>query len=85
MGTKRTSIVGEDPLQNQRMQELSGDDRAVNRSMDSEPQKLFSYRLPVSLGTKFKLYCHARRKTAEETIQEMLTEFLKDKTIDPEQ
>jgi hypothetical protein len=47
------------------------------------PKKLFAYKLPVPLGTKFKLYCHARGKTAEGVLAEILAEFLKDKKIDP--
>ncbi len=47
------------------------------------PKKLFAYKLPVALGTKFKLYCHARGRTAEGVLAELLAEFLKDKKIDP--
>lgn len=85
MATKRKSIVEENPLERpiQRTQELPGDQVMINSSSVVEAKKLFAYKLPVSLGMKFKLYCHARSKTAEETLQELLTEFLKDKTIDP--
>lgn len=83
MVTKRKSIVEENPLEKEihRTHELPGDQLIHNGSI--EPKKLFAYKLPVSLGMKFKLYCHARGQTAEETLQELLTEFLKGKTIDP--
>lgn len=87
MATKRKSIVEENPLERpmQRTQELPGDQVVIHSHSPSavEARKLFAYKLPMSLGIKFKLYCHARGKTAEETLQELLTEFLKDKTIDP--
>ncbi|OGF53172.1 MAG: hypothetical protein A2Z21_04955 [Candidatus Fraserbacteria bacterium RBG_16_55_9] len=86
MVTKRKSIVEENPLEKEihRTHELPGDQLTHNGSRTSaEPKKLFAYKLPVSLGMKFKLYCHARGQTAEETLQELLTGFLKGKTIDP--
>jgi len=64
----------------QRLRGLPGDDLEHKRT--EEPKKLFAYKLPVSLGVKFKLYCHARGKTAEETLQELLTEYLRGKNID---
>jgi len=86
MVTKRKSILEDNPLQKeiQRTHELPGDHLASHGSLSqAEPKKLFAYKLPVSLGVKFKLYCHARGQTAEETLQALLAEFLKGKTIDP--
>jgi hypothetical protein len=84
MAAKRKSIVEESPLEKQiqRTQELPGDHLTAT-ALAPESKKLFAYKLPVSVGIKFKLYCHARGKTAEETLQQLLMEFLKDKTIDP--
>lgn len=84
MPIKRKSIVANNPLEKigQRLKGLPGDDLAVERKKTQEPKKLFAYKLPVSLGIKFKLYCHACGKTAEETLQEILTEYLRDKKID---
>ncbi len=96
MPPKRKRIVGSNPLEDRprRVETLPGEDLSLERSSDGRtpsnehpllqgPKKLFAYKLPVALGTKFKLYCHARGKTAEGVLAELLADFLKDKKIDP--
>ncbi len=87
MPAKRKRIVGDNPLEKEtnRPQTLPGDGVGVvlAQANGDQVKKLFAYKLPVPLGTKFKLYCHARGKTAEGVLAEILADFLKDKKIDP--
>ena len=93
MPAQRKRIVAANPLEEkgngQGLTTLPGEGIATQAATQEEnpllqgPKKLFAYKLPVPLGTKFKLYCHARGKTAEGVLAEILAEFLKDKKIDP--
>lgn len=93
MPAQRRRIVAANPLEEkgngQGLTTLPGEGVAPQGAPQEEnpllqgPKKLFAYKLPIPLGTKFKLYCHARGRTAEGVLAELLAEFLKDKKIDP--
>lgn len=93
MPAQRKRIVAANPLEGkgngQGLTTLPGEGIAPPAATPGEnpllqgPKKLFAYKLPVPLGTKFKLYCHARGRTAEGVLAEILADFLKDKKIDP--
>lgn len=94
MPAQRKRIVAANPLEEkgigQGLTALPGEGIAAQGATEQEenpllrgPKKLFAYKLPIPLGTKFKLYCHARGRTAEGVLAEILAEFLKDKKIDP--
>lgn len=92
MPAQRKRIVAANPLEEkgngQGLTALPGEGIAAQGVPEENPllrgpKKLFAYKLPIPLGTKFKLYCHARGRTAEGVLAEILAEFLKDKKIDP--
>ena len=79
---KRKDVIGENPLAKPRgssEQLLPGQTPALGGTV-----KLFGYKLPENLGKAFKIYCHARNKTASEVLEGMLQEFLQGKKIYPE-
>jgi len=80
---KRKDVIGDNPLAPAHNAEpvlLPGQDNNPTRGL----VKLFGYKLPDHLGRAFKLYCHARDKTASEVLEQLLTEFLDGKKIYPE-
>lgn len=93
MPAQRKRIVAANPLEEkgngQGLTALPGEGVVAPAAAEEKnpllqgPKKLFAYKLPIPLGTKFKLYCHARGRTAEGVLAEILAEFLKDKKIDP--
>ncbi len=81
---KRKDVIGENPLASKpasvvEEQALPGQDTQLGGQV-----KLFGYKLPENLGKAFKIYCHARNKTASEVLEEMLQDFLRGKKIYPE-
>jgi len=80
---KRKDVIGENPLAKQpgtdREQVLPGQSHYLGGQV-----KLFGYKLPENLGRAFKLYCHARNKTASEVLEHLLQDFLNGKKIYPE-
>ncbi len=80
---KRKDVIGENPL---RKQSGMGQDQALPGQSNymGGQVKLFGYKLPENLGRAFKLYCHARNKTASEVIEQLLQDFLNGKKIYPE-
>jgi len=82
---KRKDVIGENPLASkptavvEEEQALPGQDTQLGGLV-----KLFGYKLPENLGKAFKIYCHARNKTASEVLEEMLQDFLRGKKIYPE-
>lgn len=82
---KRKDVIGENPLAS-RSSAVVEEDQALP-GQDTQlggPVKLFGYKLPENLGKAFKIYCHARNKTASEVLEELLQDFLKGKKIYPE-
>lgn len=78
---KRKDVIGDNPLaKTSHTQEvLPGQEPHLGGLI-----KLFGYKLPENLGRAFKLYCHARNKTASEVLEQLLQEFLSGKKIYPE-
>lgn len=78
---KRKDVIGENPLEVSAGEEqvLPGQSNPLGGHI-----KLFGYKLPENLGRAFKLYCHARDKTASEVMENILQDFLKGKQIYPD-
>jgi len=82
---KRKDVIGENPLAAATAKEETEEQTLPGQSLNLGGQiKLFGYKLPENLGKAFKLYCHARNKTASEVLEQMLKDFLKGKRIYPE-
>ena len=78
---KRKDVIGENPLAQPAHEEEVLPGQAPHLG---GPVKLFGYKLPENLGRAFKLYCHARDKTASEVMEQLLQDFLSGKKIYPE-
>lgn len=78
MPSKRTPLITKENLKSKNgISKLPGGTAAT-----AEPKRRdFSYELPEELGIRFKAWCHINGRTAKDVLEDLLSEFMSDKTL----
>jgi len=79
MSSKRSPLITADTLKTKNgINRLPG---GVITPRESK-RRDFSYELPEELGVRFKAWCHLNGRTAKDVLEELLGEFMSDKTLE---